>query len=156
MQYEVSKTVSTGRTTNQRKVPKWLSFKNYQVRITKYLMCIYGGHMCICIPNMKFLCLTLCKGEVCTDDANDDGQSMIEKALWLINQMSQKEQKHLFKHLLSMVFNTVQQHVQYNLFPSTCRLRTGQLGLIIFNFIKQILQITKQITSLHELYACVC
>ena len=46
--------------------------------------------MCICIPNMKFLCITLCQGEVCTDtdtnanddantdtDANDDGQSMI-------------------------------------------------------------------------------
>ena len=45
--------------------------------------------MCICIPNMKFLCLTLCQEKVCTDDtnddntkdndanANDDGQSMI-------------------------------------------------------------------------------
>ena len=42
--------------------------------------------MCICIPNMKFLCLTLCQGEVCTDDANtntndanakEDGQFMI-------------------------------------------------------------------------------
>ena len=52
-----------------------------KVRITKYLMCIYGGHMCICIPNMKLLCLTMCQREVCTDDdnANDanDGQSMI-------------------------------------------------------------------------------
>ena len=28
--------------------------------------------MFICIPNMKFLCLTLWQGEVCTDDANDD------------------------------------------------------------------------------------
>ena len=28
--------------------------------------------MCISIPNMKFLCLTTCQGEVCTDDANDD------------------------------------------------------------------------------------
>ena len=45
--------------------------------------------MCICVPNMKFLCLSLCQGEVCTDDANaddanindgntnDDRQSMI-------------------------------------------------------------------------------
>ena len=40
--------------------------------------------MCISVPNMKFLCVTLCHGEVCTDDANDDtnaeanddGQSM--------------------------------------------------------------------------------
>ena len=38
----------------------------------------------MCIPSMKFLCLTICQGEVCTDDdanadanANDDdGQSM--------------------------------------------------------------------------------
>ena len=40
--------------------------------------------MCIRIPNMKFLCLILCQGEVCTDnnanvnnDANDNRQSMI-------------------------------------------------------------------------------
>ena len=26
--------------------------------------------MCICVPNMKFLCLTLGQGEVCTDDTN--------------------------------------------------------------------------------------
>ena len=45
-----------------------------QVRITKYLMCIYGGHMCISVPNMKFLCLTQCQGEVCTDaEANNTG-----------------------------------------------------------------------------------
>ena len=49
------------------------------------------GDMFIWIPNMKFLCLSLWQGEVCTDDdanyanntnaddanANDDGQSMI-------------------------------------------------------------------------------
>ena len=29
MQYEVSMTVCMGRTTNQRKVPEWLPFKNY-------------------------------------------------------------------------------------------------------------------------------
>ena len=58
-----------------------------QIRITKYLMCIYEGPMCICIPRKKFLCLTLCQGEVYTDDdaddndddadANDDGQFKI-------------------------------------------------------------------------------
>ena len=34
--------------------------------------------MCICVPNMKFLCLTLCQGEVCTDanaDANTDADA---------------------------------------------------------------------------------
>ena len=61
-------------------------------------MCICGGHKCISVPNMKFLCLTLRLKEVSTDDddndyddANDnahDGQSMM--ALWLINQMWQK------------------------------------------------------------------
>ena len=40
-------------------------------------MCIYGG---TCVPDMKFLCLTLCQGEVCTDDndnadANDDADA---------------------------------------------------------------------------------
>ena len=30
MQYEVSMTICMGRTTNQRKVPKWLPFKNYK------------------------------------------------------------------------------------------------------------------------------
>ena len=46
------------------------------MRITKYLMCTYGGYLCI---SMKFLCLNLCQGELCTDDdtnantdANDD------------------------------------------------------------------------------------
>ena len=66
MQYEVSMTVCMGETTNQRKVPKRLPFKNYKVKITKYLICICGEHMCICVPNMKFLCLTLWQGEVCT------------------------------------------------------------------------------------------
>ena len=38
--------------------------------------------MCMCIPNMKFLCLILCQGEVCTDNSanankDDDGQFMI-------------------------------------------------------------------------------
>ena len=60
-----------GRTANQRKVPKMAAIK-LQVRITKYLMCLYGGHMCKCIPNVKLLCLTLCQGEVCTDDDADD------------------------------------------------------------------------------------
>ena len=35
-------------------------------------MCMYGGHMCISVPNMKFLRLTQCHGEVCTDDDADD------------------------------------------------------------------------------------
>ena len=53
-----------------------------QVRTTKYFVCMYGGggHLCINIPNMKFLCLILWQVEVCTDadaDANDDGQSLI-------------------------------------------------------------------------------
>ena len=78
MLYEVSVTVCMGRIANQREVPKWFSFKNYQVRITKYLMYIYGEQMCMCIPNMKFLCLNLWLGEVYTDNANNnDTQSMI-------------------------------------------------------------------------------
>ena len=30
--------------------------------------------MCICVPNIKFLCITLCHGEVCTD-ANADADA---------------------------------------------------------------------------------
>ena len=39
-------------------------------------MCIYGGQRSIPVPNMKFLCLTLWQGEVCTDanDANGNAQ----------------------------------------------------------------------------------
>ena len=42
--------------------------------MTKYLMCIYWGHMCIFIPNMKFLSSILWLGELCpdADDANAD------------------------------------------------------------------------------------
>ena len=46
-------------------------------------MCIYEGHRCISVPNMKFLSSNLWLGGVCTDDAkedvndDDDGQSMI-------------------------------------------------------------------------------
>ena len=75
MQHEVSMIVCTGRTVNQRKVPKCLPFKKLQLRITKYFMCTHGAHMYICVLNMKFLCLTLAGEEVCTDDnanANTD------------------------------------------------------------------------------------
>ena len=42
--------------------------------MTKYLMCIYWGHVCIFIPNMKFLSSILWLGGLCTDadDAEDD------------------------------------------------------------------------------------
>ena len=84
MQYEVSMTVCMGRTTNQRKVPKWLPFENYKSESLN-IRCAYIQDICACILNMKFLCLTLWQGEVCTDDnanaddanTNDDGQSMI-------------------------------------------------------------------------------
>ena len=72
MQHEVSMTTYMGRIANQRKVSKWLPFKNYMVKITKYLMCIYWGHTGIFVPKIKFLCLTLWLGRVCTDDANAD------------------------------------------------------------------------------------
>ena len=62
-------------------------------------MCIYKGHVYIFTPNMKFLCLTMWLGGLYTEnntdsdtknDPDNDRQSMIVKALWLINQMSQK------------------------------------------------------------------
>ena len=71
MQYEVSLTVCMGRIAIQRKVSNCCHLK-LQVRITKYLMCTYEGHRCTCVPNMKFVCLTLWLGEVCTDGTNAD------------------------------------------------------------------------------------
>ena len=35
-------------------------------------MCIYGGTMCLCVPNMSFLCQAMCPGELFTDDADAD------------------------------------------------------------------------------------
>ena len=77
-----SMTVCMGRTTNQEKYQNGCHLETTSLH---RLMCIYGGHRCICVPNMKFLCLTLWQGEVCTDDddanddanANNDGKSMI-------------------------------------------------------------------------------
>ena len=75
-------TVYIGSIANQRKVSKWLPFKNYKLESLN-MICIYGGHICMCIPRMKFLCLSLCQVEVYTDDdandddTNDDGQFMI-------------------------------------------------------------------------------
>ena len=40
--------------------------------MTKYLMCIYWGHICIFIPNMKFLSWILWLGGLCTDADGTD------------------------------------------------------------------------------------
>ena len=42
MQYEVSMTVCVGWITNQRKVPRWLSFKNYKSESLN-IICTYIG-----------------------------------------------------------------------------------------------------------------
>ena len=66
-------TAYLGRIANQRKIPKWLPFKNYRSESLNILCAYMMGHMCICIPNMKSVCLTLCQGEVCTDANTDAG-----------------------------------------------------------------------------------
>ena len=59
----------------------------------------------ICIPNMKFLCLTLWQGEVCTNDVNDDDDARRIKhdcvGFWLINQVRQKSMLYLLSVALS-------------------------------------------------------
>ena len=52
--------------------------------MTKYLMCKYWGHMCIFIPNMKFLSSILWLGGLCTDtnDANDNTDDTNNYARW--------------------------------------------------------------------------
>ena len=61
-------------------------------------MFLFGGHMCMCIPSMKFLCLTLCQGEVYTDDADADANNADTNndRQFMINQMSQKALKNTF------------------------------------------------------------
>ena len=65
--------VYMGKIANQRKVPKWLPFKNFK-SASLNIKCAYTlGQIGIFVPNMKFLCQTLWLGGVCTDDdANDD------------------------------------------------------------------------------------
>ena len=76
------------------------------VRITKYLMCVHKGHMCICISNVKFSYVTLCQGQVCTDndaaananadtDANNNRQSMIGKGS-LVNKPNEPKRTFIF------------------------------------------------------------
>ena len=43
--------------------------------MTKYLMCIYWGHICIFISNMKFISLILWLGELCTDNSDTDADA---------------------------------------------------------------------------------
>ena len=72
-------------------------------------MCIFVGHMCICVPNMKFLCLTLCQGEVCTYDTNDtnadnaNGQSMIVKG----SLVDKPNEPTTYKHMSNLIIYEV-------------------------------------------------
>ena len=43
--------------------------------MTKYLMCIYWGHICIFISNTKFLSLILWLGGLCTDTNADNADA---------------------------------------------------------------------------------
>ena len=53
--------------------------------MTKYLMCIYWGHICIFTSNMKFLSLILWLGGLCTDADNgnaNDADNTDNYARW--------------------------------------------------------------------------
>ena len=64
-----------GSTASQRKIPKWLPFKNYKPELLN-ILCAYIRDTDVCVDlYMKPLCLIMWQGEVCTDDdadANDD------------------------------------------------------------------------------------
>ena len=87
-------------------------------------MCIYGGHMCICIQNIKFVCLTLCQGEVCTDDtnadddanANNDRQSMIVSGSLADKPNEPKIIWHVFRDAVFIFWNVL--HLHFELIPS--------------------------------------
>ena len=50
--------------------------------MTKYLMCIYWGHTCTFIPNMKFLSLILWHSRLCTDGNHADANDTDNYAQW--------------------------------------------------------------------------
>ena len=74
MQYEVSDCLY-GQDSKSKKSTKMTAIYKLHVRITKYLMCMYGGYRYICVPNMKFVCLTLWLGEVCTEATTEDANA---------------------------------------------------------------------------------
>ena len=98
MQYEVSMTVCMGRIANQGNIPKWLPFEIYILESLNIWCAFYEGHRCTCVPNMKLLCLIPWLWKVYTDNDtntrnhNNAGWTKHDryKALWLINQISQK------------------------------------------------------------------
>ena len=51
-----------GKDSKSKKSNKMTAIWKLQVKISKYFICIYQGHMDTIIPNMKFLCLTLWLG----------------------------------------------------------------------------------------------
>ena len=63
----------------EKKSTKMSAIKKLQIRITKYIMCIYERHKCTCLPSIKFVRLNLWLEEVCTDhtntNANDDDET---------------------------------------------------------------------------------
>ena len=65
------------------------------------------GDMCMCIPNVKFLCLTLCQGEVCTDDDDDanDGQSMVVEGS-LVDKPNEPKNNSFFQHPIDIILRT--------------------------------------------------
>ena len=52
MWYEVSMAVYMGRIANQRKIPKWLPFKNYKSESLN-IWCVYVGAMYACVYQMQ-------------------------------------------------------------------------------------------------------
>ena len=73
---EVSMTVYMDRIANQRKIPNGCYLKTTSQNHQIFDAHVWGTCLCICVPNMKMLCLTLCQGDVWSDDdadPNDDG-----------------------------------------------------------------------------------
>ena len=77
--------------------------------------------MYLCMPNMKFLCLTLCQGEVCTDDdnnandanTNDDGQSMIVQGSLVDKPNEPKKSEIVFSNSRLQNFRMLNMYVIY-------------------------------------------
>ena len=64
-------------------------------RVFRAMPHIYQRHTCVFVQIMKFLCSTIRLGEVCTDNNDDDGQSLLCR-LFIICVKSAKTLNFLF------------------------------------------------------------
>ena len=80
MQYEVSVTACVVSIANQRKIPKWLLYKNYKSESLN-ILCAYMGDICVYVYQIQSFFLKPCDKGVSAQTMpmtmTHDGQSII-------------------------------------------------------------------------------